>query len=128
DVRAFVDSVRDRLRTVPPRFDAVLRTVVDDPDPYYWSLVDGRAPRWTTSRTVLLGDAAAGFLPTAGLGAGMAIESAWALTRELDGADVAAIPRALAAFERAQRPRVEAAQDASRSLGRLMLRRSRALA
>lgn len=128
DVGAFVESVRDRLREIPPRFERVLDTVVRDPDPYYWSLVDGRATRWTTSRTVLLGDAAAGFLPTAGVGAGMAIESAWALVRELESADAGTLAAALAAYERAQRPRVETAQDASRSLGRLMLRRSRVLA
>lgn len=128
DVGAFVESVRDRLREIPPRFERVLDTVVRDPDPYYWSLVDGRATRWTTSRTVLLGDAAAGFLPTAGVGAGMAIESAWALVRELESADAGTLAAALAAYEGAQRPRVETAQDASRSLGRLMLRRSRVLA
>ena len=44
-------------------------------------------------RVVLLGDAAAGFLPTAGIGAGMALESALALTKELTRTDAKDIPR-----------------------------------
>jgi 2-polyprenyl-6-methoxyphenol hydroxylase-like FAD-dependent oxidoreductase len=77
---------------------------------------------------VLLGDAAAGFLPTAGIGAGMAMESAWALARMLRHAHPGAISGLLQAYEAAQRPRVEAAQDTSRQLARLMFHRSRLLA
>ncbi|UUO03011.1 FAD-dependent monooxygenase [Mycolicibacterium novocastrense] len=99
-----------------------------DPDPYYWSLTDCRAPRWTTGHTVLLGDAAAGFLPTAGVGAGMAMESAWVLSRMLRHAPRIALGELLRAYEHAQRPRVEAAQDNSRQLAKVMFRRSRTLA
>src|SRR5699024_8935368 len=97
-----------------------------------------RAPRWTTRRTVLLGDAAAGFLPTAGIGAGMAMESAWVLATMLRSllptaeaglvTDVTAarpdqanrvaadeLAATLARYEQEQRPRVETAQDTSRS-------------
>ena len=129
----------------------MLDALLADPDPYFWPLKDVRASRWTTNRTVLLGDAAAGFLPTAGVGAGMAIESAWVLARmllatlttaepgragpvpspdlaerrQVTSADLAAV---LTAYETAQRPRVETAQDTSRSLARLMFSESRLLA
>lgn len=147
----FVARVRQRLTTIDPRVERVLQALVADPDPYFWPLKDVRASRWTTTRTVLLGDAAAGFLPTAGVGAGMAIESAWVLARMLltalttaesgragsvpssdlaeqrrvTAADLAAV---LTGYETAQRPRVESAQDTSRSLARLMFSESRLLA
>lgn len=124
----FVAAMRRRLKTVNARLDRAMAAVATDPDPYYWSLTDCRAPRWTTSRTVLLGDAAAGFLPTAGVGAGMAMESAWMLVRMLRHADRIPLADLLRTYERAQRPRVEAAQDNSRQLAGLMFRRSRALA
>lgn len=123
-----VAGVRRRLKTVNPRLESVLTAVANEPDPYYWSLVDRRAPRWTTGRTVLVGDAAAGFLPTAGIGAGMAMESAWVLGRLLRHADRARLADLLGAYERTQRPRVEAAQDNSRQLANLMFHRSRSLA
>ncbi|MDQ2635419.1 MAG: FAD-dependent monooxygenase [Actinomycetota bacterium] len=125
---AFVAQARRQLKDVSPRLERALTAVRNDPDPYYWSLTDCRAPAWTTGRTVLLGDAAAGFLPTAGIGAGMAMESAWLLCRMLRQADRTDLPDLLRAYERTQRPRVEAAQDNSRQLASLMFRRSRLLA
>lgn len=122
---AFVAAMRRRLSTVDARLDRAMTAVATDPDPYYWALTDCRAPRWATGRTVLVGDAAAGFLPTAGVGAGMAIESAWVLSRMLRHSDRARLADLLAAYERAQRPRVEAAQGNSRRLATMMLRRGR---
>lgn len=125
---AFTGRVRARLRTVAPRVGSALACVAAHPDPYYWPLTDCRAARWTTPRTALLGDAAAGFLPIAGVGAGMAIESAWVLARALRHADTVGAAAALRGYEQLQRPRVEAAQTNSRHLARLTFRRSRALA
>lgn len=125
---AFADSVRRRLSELSPRMDRILEAIATDPSPYYWPLTDCRAERWATGRTVLLGDAGAGFLPTAGIGAGMAMESAWVLARMIiDGRELA-VPDLLTRYESAQRPRVEAAQDNSRLLARMMFRRSRPLA
>ncbi|MGE2718983.1 FAD-dependent oxidoreductase [Mycolicibacterium celeriflavum] len=125
---AFVASMRRTLKTVTPRLNRAMAAVATDPDPYYWALKDCRAPRWVTERTVLLGDAAAGFLPTAGVGAGMAMESAWVLSRMLRHTPGIALGDLLRGYERGQRPRVEAAQDNSRQLAKLMFRRSRTLA
>jgi len=125
---AFAASVRERVDSLGPRLEASLRAIETAPDPYLWRLDDARAPRWVLPGGVLLGDAAAGFLPTAGIGAGMAIESAWMLGRMLAHADRQTLPVLLEAWERVERPRVEAAQSNSRMLARLMFRRGRVLA
>ncbi|MGJ7906776.1 FAD-dependent oxidoreductase [Actinopolyspora sp. H202] len=122
---AFAQLVRDRLRTVEPRFSRALTALADTPESHYWSLSDVRCADWTVGRFALLGDAAAGFLPTAGVGAAMAVESAGALARRLASADRSTVPRALLDYERAQRPRVESAQRNSRQLAALMLWRGR---
>jgi salicylate hydroxylase len=125
---SFVADVRRKLTTTSPRLESTLKAITREPEPYYWSLKDCRAPTWAIGRTVLLGDAAAGFLPTAGIGAGMAMESAWVLTRILRHAQRDTVVSLLQAYEKAQRPRVEAAQNTSRRLAGLMFHRSGTLA
>lgn len=132
--RRFAARVDSGLIDPAPRIRDALQAVLAADHPFYWALRDVRAPRWATGRTILLGDAAAGFLPTAGIGAGMAIESAWVLAsmmrtalgrRSLGRTGLASV---LTEYERVQRPRVEAAQHTSRNLARLMFRTSRAAA
>lgn len=89
-----------------------------------WRMADVRAPRWVRGRVALVGDAAAGFLPTAGIGASMALESAAVLADELSRTDTRYLPKALELYERRRRRRVEAAQTQSRRLARLMFLRS----
>lgn len=96
----------------------------DDGEMFYWKLDDQRARHWIKGRVVLLGDAAAAFLPTAGIGASMAMESAAVLADELSRADAKSVPLALTFYERRRRTRVEAAQDDSRKLSKLMFLRS----
>jgi 2-polyprenyl-6-methoxyphenol hydroxylase-like FAD-dependent oxidoreductase len=76
----------------------------------------------------LVGDAAAGFLPTAGIGAAMAMESAGVLGGLLCRGRADTVPELLRRFEARQRPRVEAAQQNSRALARLLFRTSRPVA
>ncbi|MGH2352566.1 MAG: FAD-dependent oxidoreductase [Chloroflexota bacterium] len=121
---AFIAGIRQQITTPSPRVERSLAAVAETLDPYFWSLTDCRSAAWSVGRVLLLGDAAAGFLPTAGIGAGMAMESAWVLSEHLRGVSAADLPRVLTAYEQAQRPRVEAAQDNSRRLAGLMLRRS----
>ncbi|MEJ1089664.1 NAD(P)/FAD-dependent oxidoreductase [Microbacterium sp. Mu-80] len=125
---AFAASVRRRLPRLNARLAASIDAVATDPDPYLWRLHDARVPRWVLPGGVLLGDAAAGFLPTAGIGAGMAMESAWMLGRMLAHADRTSLASVLAAWERVERPRVESAQSNSRMLAKLMFRRGRLIA
>lgn len=126
--RRFATDVRRRLTTTTPRIEAALEAIAAAEDPYYWPLRDFRSSRWTTENTVLLGDAAAGFLPTAGIGAGMAIESAHMLAAALDGIGPKQLPEALARYESVLRPRVEQAQNASRYLAGLMFHLPRVFA
>ncbi len=127
--RRFAAEVRNRLTELTPRIDACLTAVGEAEAPFYWPLRDSRAQKWRHGRTVLLGDAAAGFLPTAGIGAGMAMESVGVLADELSSlATGTSAAAALERFETRQRPRVEAAHDNSRSLARLMFGRSRLFA
>lgn len=139
---ALASAVQDRIPAPDPRTGRALHAVAASQDPFFWSFADVRCARWTVGRATLLGDAAAGFLPTAGVGASMAIESAHALAGRLieagntNGAgsrgmvatpvqpgDMAArIPDALRAYEAEQRPRVERAQRNSRKLADLMFR------
>lgn len=95
---------------------------------FFWDFHDGRAKNWQKDRVILLGDAAAGFLPTAGVGASMAMDSAAALNDELSRADKDHLPYALTLFEKRQRPRVEKAQQNSRQLGKMMFVKSPLLA
>lgn len=125
---AFVGAVRARVEELGPRLEASIDAVLEDPDPYLWRLGDVRAAQWVLPGGALLGDAATGFLPTAGIGAGMATESAWMLGRMLRGAERDELPEVLAAWERVERPRVEAAQKNSRMLATLMFRSGRPLA
>ncbi|WP_040679259.1 FAD-dependent oxidoreductase [Niabella aurantiaca] len=93
--------------------------------PIFWPLNDYRCPQWAFEKAVLLGDAAAGFSLTAGIGAGMAMESAWVLTRMLRYADKNNLAALLKAYEESQKPRVEAARGSSRSLANMMFRQSK---
>lgn len=117
-------AIRARLPEGP------FRTVLDKIDwparPFLWRMEDRRSAAWHSERVVLLGDAAAGFLPTAGVGASMAMDSAAALADELSRAEAGRIGYALALYEKRQRKRVEAAQKNSRDLARFMFVDSRA--
>jgi 2-polyprenyl-6-methoxyphenol hydroxylase-like FAD-dependent oxidoreductase len=121
----FTDRVRDRLRTADGRVSGALTAVAHGDGVHRWPLTDVRAATWTLGRVGLVGDAAAGFLPTAGVGAGMAMESAAVLGRLLTGATRESVPEALRRYEARQRPRVQVAQQNSRSLARLLFRTSR---
>lgn len=118
---AFASGLAGMGMALPPAMAGALDVLASaDTRPYRWPLADVRAQRWTAGRIVLLGDAAAGFLPTVGLGAAMAMESAGVLASHLLGARPADVAGRLKAFEKAQRARVEAAQDDSRLLARAM--------
>jgi 2-polyprenyl-6-methoxyphenol hydroxylase-like FAD-dependent oxidoreductase len=125
---AFVKHIRGQLRAPDPWFERALARIETGDDLYFWKLTDCRAEHWAVGRAVLVGDAAAGFLPTAGIGAAMAMESATVLAHLLRDVSRDGVAEALRAYERAQRPRVEAAQDNSRQLAKLMFRQSSVLA
>lgn len=114
---AFVADVQSRLDPSPAALEQV---PVRDEATFFWAFEDVRAAGWTRGRVVLLGDAAVGFLPTAGVGASMAMESAAVLADELARCGAGDVERGLALFEARRRRRVEGMQDASRGLARWM--------
>lgn len=115
----------ERFSGLGDQADALLAALPgDDAELFFWRLADVRASEWTRGRVVLLGDAAAGFLPTAGVGASMAMESAAVLADELSRTDVAGLEHALSLYVKRRRRRVESIQDDSRKLARMMFVRS----
>lgn len=64
-------------------------------------------PRWSTGRTVLIGDAAHAVAPHSGQGASMALEDAMLLAKLLREANGRALARVFAEFEQQRRPRTD---------------------
>lgn len=95
-----------------------------DRDMFFWTLEDCRAPHWSKGRVVLMGDSACAFLPTAGVGASMAMESAAVLADELGRTDAPGVNLALQHYEGRRRKRAEGAQTASRRIASLMFVKS----
>ena len=96
----------------------------DDLSMYYWPLSDVRSKIWYKNRVVLIGDAAVGFLPTAGIGASMAMESAGVLADELSRTNTTYINWALSLYQKRRQKRVEAIQNDSRKLAKYMFIKS----
>ncbi|MGR6964369.1 FAD-dependent oxidoreductase [Geodermatophilus sp. URMC 61] len=124
----FAARVRGQLRADDRRIVHALEAVADGRSTHYWPLTDVRTGSWSSGRVGLVGDAAAGFLPTAGIGAAMAMESAAVLGRLLHRGAAGSVPELLRRYEACQRPRVESAQQSSRLLARLVFRTSRPVA
>ena len=115
--QAFGHSNSERVRSVLNRLDEVQRI---DPS----ALADLDLPRWHEGRALLIGDASAAFLPTAGVGASMAMESAAVLADELSRVDARYLPEAIDLFVKRRRARVDAIQNESRRVLKLMAVRS----
>jgi 2-polyprenyl-6-methoxyphenol hydroxylase-like FAD-dependent oxidoreductase len=77
---------------------------------------------------VLLGDAAADFLPNADIGASIAMESAAVLAGELSHSDTGYLEQALGLFVKRRRHRVERTQEDSRRLARTVFVKSATVA
>ncbi|HUZ34735.1 MAG TPA: hypothetical protein VMV17_00235 [Streptosporangiaceae bacterium] len=88
---------------------------------------DIRSARWVSGRIALCGDSAAGFLPTAGVGASSALRAA-GLADELSRADAVSVPLALELYEKRCRRIIERHQADSRHLARVMFVRHPATA
>ncbi|ARH00173.1 hypothetical protein B6V88_06950 [Legionella micdadei] len=117
-----------RARYIEKKFSTLLQKYphffenlpADDASIFFWPLNDQRSMTWHSNRVVLLGDSAAAFLPTAGVGASMALESAAVLNDMLSRTGVEFIPHTLMLFEKRRRARVERAQNDSRRLAKMM--------
>lgn len=123
-LQAFIEQERQQLSDEYPLLHRSLDALAETPDPFYWEFHDCRSEHWVKGSVVLLGDAAAGFLPTAGVGASMAMDSAAALVDELSRSNIAHLDYALKLYVRRQRSRVEKAQQDSLDLGKMMFVKS----
>ncbi|MCO6435752.1 MAG: FAD-dependent monooxygenase [Phycisphaerae bacterium] len=121
--------VRARFTGLGATTDELLEAIPrDDATMYFWPMADARSATWVRDRVVLLGDAAAGFLPTAGVGASMAMESAAVLNDELSRASRATLDEALSLYVKRRKDRVRRIQRDSRKLSRMMFLSSRPIA
>lgn len=120
----FVSEVADGIENHHPLLRMALKAFRADDDPFFWKFQDCRSDLWYRGNTALLGDAATGFLPTAGVGASMAMDSATALVDELSRMDHNHVEYALKLYTQRQKDRVERAQDDSRKFGRFMFLQS----
>jgi 2-polyprenyl-6-methoxyphenol hydroxylase-like FAD-dependent oxidoreductase len=102
----------------------VLEALSSDDRIYYWDFTDVRCLRWHRGRVVLLGDASSALLPTAGVGASCAMESAAVLADELRRVDAATVEQALPLYFRRRFTRVDRMQRESRLIARLMFMES----
>lgn len=118
---SFRELCRRRLRGFDdPLIDHALAGLDEAPSVDYTPVADVRTDRWQSGRVMLIGDAGAAFLPTAGVGASMAMESAAVLAEELSRVDTAGVPRALDLYVKRRRARVDAIQSESRRVAKLM--------
>lgn len=127
-LKSFAEDIK---KAILPEFEILhhsLDTLASTEHPYYWEFHDCRTNKWRKGNVILLGDAACGFLPTAGVGASMAMDSASALVDELSRTDREHIQYGLKLYVKRQKNRVEKAQDDSRNLGKLMFVKSNVLA
>lgn len=125
--KGLANVIRQKCTRLIDAFDRALTVTSEDVSPFFWQFHDCRVSRWSKGRVVLLGDAAVGFLPTAGIGASMAMDSAAALNDELSRAEHNHLEYALRLFEARQRDKVEKAQTYSRKLGKWMFIQSKYL-
>ncbi len=95
---------------------------------YTWPMSDVRAKEWVNGRVALCGDAAVGFMPTAGAGANSAMRSAASLADEFSRVNGHTAPLALELFEKRCRRIVEKNQHDSRQLAKYIFIDNAALA
>lgn len=118
-----VDRRIDRLRSTFGRLGGTAQQVLDELPPpdqiFHDDFNDLKMDTWHQGRVLLIGDASAAFLPSAGVGASAAMESAAVLADELSRADARRLDLAIKLFEARRMRRVHKMQDDSRLLWRL---------
>lgn len=127
-----VEGRIERIRSAFKDFGGIVRPILADlrePEQiWHDDLHDLKLPEWYRGRGLLIGDAAAAFLPTAGVGASMAMESAAVLADELTRTDSQYLYNALAHYVVRRRARVDRVHKQSRMLSTVAMTNSRSLA
>ncbi len=117
------DLLRHRFAGVGWEVPRIL-DALDDHELYFEALAQVKAPRWSSGRTAVLGDAAYCASPISGMGTSLALTGAYVLAGEL--ATRPGHREAFAAYESIMRPYVEQAQDLPPGTPRLANPRTRA--
>jgi 2-polyprenyl-6-methoxyphenol hydroxylase-like FAD-dependent oxidoreductase len=114
--------LRERFAGAGWHCDALLDAADGADDFYFDSFSQVHMPRWSTRRTVLVGDAGYCASPLSGMGTSLALVGAYLLAGELgpagDGLTSERLTRALAGYDRLMRPYVERCQQLSNTLDR----------
>ncbi len=127
-LQQFIKEIKHEIHPDYTILHDALDKLLEAKDPYYWEFHDCKTERWNKRNVILLGDAACGFLPTAGVGASMAMDSAAALVDELSRTDRDHIEYGLSLYIHRQKERVEKAQKDSRDLAKIMFVKSKIVA
>ncbi|HET7301864.1 MAG TPA: NAD(P)/FAD-dependent oxidoreductase [Candidatus Saccharimonadales bacterium] len=125
---AIAAATAKKIKHADLDFANLLKPLQESDDLFFWDFHDCRTEKWVNGNVVLVGDAADGFLPTAGVGASMAMDSAARLADELSRMSPQYLPYALKLYEDHQKQRVVTAQSTSRTLGNLMFIKNPVLA
>jgi 2-polyprenyl-6-methoxyphenol hydroxylase-like FAD-dependent oxidoreductase len=118
------DTIRSAFRVFHGAAGQVLDALGEQDRVYYWAFTDVRASAWHRGRVALLGDASSALLPSAGVGASCAMESAAVLADELRRVDRDTAAQALPLYFRRRFKRVDRMQRESRLVARLMFTES----
>ncbi len=120
-----VDERIERIRTTFDDMSGLVPDILDEMDDpatmWHDDFYDLHMDEWTKGRVVLIGDAGHAILPTAGVGASMAMESAAVLADELTRTDSKYIEQGLSHYVSRRRDRVDTVQKKSRRLGSFVM-------
>ena len=129
------DLVENRVNKIKMEFGKLggsipeILSALKDPDEIYFTeFSDIKLDVWNKGRVLLIGDAGQGILPTAGIGASMAMESAAVLADELTRVNAKTIPIAIQYFSQRRHKRVDHIQAECRKLAKIMFVESTPLA
>jgi 2-polyprenyl-6-methoxyphenol hydroxylase-like FAD-dependent oxidoreductase len=118
------ETRNERLRSAFSRFGGIVPWVLRElPAPELVRPIDFSGvhlEKWVKGHVVFIGDAAHAILPTTGMGASLAMESAAVLAEELCRTDSKFLMQSLGQYEERRRGRVDRIQAMSRRLGRVM--------
>lgn len=119
-----LDFIREKFRSLGGAAPGVLETLDKDKKPTFWEFSDLHLEDWYRGRVLLMGDACNAILPTAGVGASCAIESAALFAKEFSAWQKPDLAGLLKRYEAACWPRVREFQSGSKDIARIVFLRS----
>lgn len=117
-VETRIARIREHFKDFGDLVPQILAALTQPEMIFHGDYNDVKLDEWHRGRVVLVGDAAHAVLPTAGVGASMAMESAAVLAEELCRADSGRLGLALKDYVARRRPRVDRVQAQSRLYGK----------